>query len=368
MASPFGFPLPATGCYSTETLLPIEFFFEENLGLGQSLARDRHFLNGFHRAGREPSAILRAFTTPGEPVSTGRFHPTVAPEARSRLWRRLSGGRTVPFGDGFLGFSLLLPHRSALVSDDPFYLSPYQVPNRYARGVLTALRALGIDAFYPGRDFVTVRRRTVAMLTFETDEHGGLLFEGVIALDRGFDVLGARLKGLAGSHEPDGKLDPVTSLAGEGVPTTAPREIAEALRAGFMRQFGVESRDRELSSLERQAVDAIAAREFGGDWLGSADPVPMLDRVGATRVPLGTLEIRFALEQERFLREVRMYGDFIANPSAVASLERELRLCPADWRSIALVSDEVFNRPGNFILGIGKLRTIPDTIMKGLPV
>jgi hypothetical protein len=64
---------------------------------------------------------------------------------------------------------------------------------------------------------------------------------------------------------------------------------------------------------------------------------------------------------------VQFSGDFIANSSAVEVLERELKLCPADWRSIALITDEVFQRPANFILGIGRLRTIPDTIVKALP-
>ena len=46
--------------------------------------------------------------------------------------------------------------------------------------------------------------------------------------------------------------------------------------------------------------------------------------------------------------------------------ERELRLCPAEWRAIDAVASETFADPANYILGIGRVRAIADTIMRGL--
>ena len=351
-------------------MLPIEFLYQENVDPTRSLATDRYFLNAFQKAARARMAVLRAYTMRGGTISAGRYHRIGGAGGGGAVWRRLSGGRAIPFGEGFLGFSLLLPHRSALVSEDPFHLSPYQVPNRYARGVLTALRALGVDAFYPGRDFLTVNRKILGMVTFETDERGGLVFEGFLSLGRDF----AEIERLRAEADPEGHLagerleaDAVTRLDAETRRRNEPRAVAEALCAGFVRQFGVEAQARELSPLEEQAIDAIAAREFRDGWLRSRDFGPELERSGVTPVPLGVFEVHLALEQERFLREVRLLGDFIANSAGIEALERDLRLCPADWQAIAVVADLVFNRPENYILGIGKLRTIPDTIVKALP-
>lgn len=347
----------------------LEFLFQEEVEPTQGLATDRYFLNSFHK-GKANAAVLRTYGSREDFVSAGRFH-LISPETSSgRICRRLSGGRAVPSGEGFLGFTLLLPHRSALVSDDPFHLSPYQVPNRCARGLLAALRALGLDAFYPGRDLVTVNRKAIAMVSFETDERGALAFDGIVALDRDF----SRLPEWIEEADPNGHLrgeafspQLATSLfaeTGEHIPL---RVVSEELRQGFQDQFRVETEARELSPLEIQAVQAIEAREFGDSWRTSRSPRSELGLSAASPVTLGVFQVYLALEQERFLREVQFSGDFIANSAGIETLERELRLCPADWQSIALMVDQVYGRPENYVLGIGKLRTIPDTILKALP-
>ncbi len=349
----------------------IDFLFQERVAAARGLATDRYFLSSFHRAARpQRSCVLRVYTAPGDVVSAGRFHPIGEATGRPEIRRRLSGGRALAFGDGFLGFSLCLRHRSALVSEEPFALSPTQVPNRYTRGVLSGLRALGVEVFYLGRDFITVHRKVVGMVSFETDDRGALLFEGILAVDRDFSLTTAFLE----RADPEGILkgetfEPgaVTCLAAEMRTHPSAREVAEALRAGFAEHFRVETQARDLMPLEEQAVAAIASREFGDDWVCARGPREDLPLRASAVVPLGVFEIRLALEQERFLREVQLSGDFIANSSAVETLERELKLCPADWRALAVVTDQVFQRPENFILGIGKLRTIPDTILKALP-
>jgi lipoate-protein ligase A len=350
-------------------VLPIEFLVQENLESASSLATDRYFLNGFQKPARARVGVLRVYTARGEAVSAGRYHPLIAGTGPVAVWRRLSGGRTVPFGDGFVGFSLLLPHRSALVSPEPFHLAPYQVPNRCVRGLLAALRALGLDAFYPGRDLVTVNRRTLAMVSFETDERGALLFEGVLAVERDFAVLSDRLA-RGGIEDPIGSLGfddrAVTCLVRETGRRFTAREIAECLQRGYAEQFGVDVVERSLSPLEGQAIEAIAAREFHAHWVSGRLPGPELDRSATSPIALGIFEVRFAVEQERFLREVRFLGDFIANSAGIEELERSLKLCPLDWEAIALVVDQVYNRPENYLLGIGRLRTIPDTLLNGI--
>ena len=92
-----------------------------------------------------------------------------------------------------------------------------------------------------------------------------------------------------------------------------------------------------------------------------------LPLTGSSGIQTGVLEAHFALEQERFLKEIQLAGDFIANSPAVTELEYRLRLCPAEWMAITRVVDGVFGDPANYVLGVGRLRTVADTIVKGLP-
>jgi len=228
------------------------------LRASESLALDRHFLESAARTG---AATLRVYTLAGQGISLGRYHalpPGLAEAAResgSVLFRRLTGGKVLPCGEGFIGFSLALPHRSALLFDDALSLAPFQVMNRYVRGVLKGLRAAGIEAFYPGRDLVTVRGRLLGCVSFTTQRAGALLFEGLLGATRDL----SRLVPLIDSLDPQGALpspffapEHVTSLSaetrGQGVSLSS---VTELLREGFSSQFSLPVVRRELSSEER---------------------------------------------------------------------------------------------------------------------
>ena len=54
-------------------------------------------------------------------------------------------------------------------------------------------------------------------------------------------------------------------------------------------------------------------------------------------------------------------------PGAAATATYRLRLCPAERGAIARVVDTVFGDSSHYLLGIGPLRVVADTIIKGLP-
>ncbi|HJQ83915.1 MAG TPA: hypothetical protein VKA21_07565, partial [Candidatus Binatia bacterium] len=128
-------------------------------------------------------------------MALGRFHLAPEPPAGTdvRVWRRFSGGRATASGEGFVGVSLVLPHRSALVASEPRALAPEQVMNRCVRGILAAYESAGVPAFYPGRDLITVERRTAGMVSFTVESTGVLVFEAVLANRRDASVLPALL-------------------------------------------------------------------------------------------------------------------------------------------------------------------------------
>src|SRR5262249_13022699 len=145
-------------------------------------ARDRRLLE-LARAGGEPIACV--YDVPGDVLALGRYHALPRGTGTDvALLRRLGGGRVAPLGTAFGGISLCLPHRSALVAEDPHALAPDQLLNRAVRPLLGALEELGVPALYPGRDTVTADRRTIANLGFEIADDGATIVEMFVATGR----------------------------------------------------------------------------------------------------------------------------------------------------------------------------------------
>ncbi len=351
----------------------LDFIVQPGITPATSLAEDAHFLHVVGRPSRTRLGVLRVYDFAGDVLSLGRYHLVPGRSLASayvHVHRRQSGGRAIPFGDGFVGLALVLPQRSALFSDDPFALAPHQVMNRYVRGILEGCKLAGVPAFYPGRDFVTVDRRVLGLVSFEVDQTGALLFEAVIANRRDFSVLPHLLDALdTGGVIKADVLAPgdATCLARELGAQLTTAEVAELLRRGYQQQFNLACENHALTPLEAQAINVTAAHEFRDDrWLSQRRVRPDLDRHAAERVQLGMFETYFSLEQNRFIKEILFAGDFVANSPAIARLERDLRLCPAEWRAIDAVASEIFAQPENFILGIGRTRAIADTVCKGI--
>jgi lipoate-protein ligase A len=351
----------------------LDFLVQPRLLPEISLAEDAHFLQVVTHPSRLRTGVLRVYDVPGDIVSLGRYHVAPAekiPDDGPRLCRRHSGGRVVPFGDGFVGVALALPYRSALLSADPLALAPHQVLNRYVRGILEACKLAGAEAFYPGRDFITVSRRVIGLVSFETHRSGAMLFEAILAVRRDFSLLPALLEAVDRNGVVKAEMlmpHDTTCLERELRRPLSTEEVGELLRRGYEKQFNLSLEPYTLTAIEEQAIHATATHEFRGDrWLRQRQLRPGLHRHAWTRVQLGTFEAYFGLEQERFIRDIMFVGDFIANSPAVERLEQELRLCPVERRAIEAVVSEIFAQPGNYILGIGHVRTIADTITKAM--
>jgi lipoate-protein ligase A len=351
----------------------LDFIVQPRIAPDVSVASDSHFLHVVGRPSRTRAGVLRVYDFAGDVLSLGRYH--LAPDGAAAaggptVHRRLSGGRVMPFGDGFVGLTLALPHRSALFSDDPLALAPNQIMNRYVRGILAACKLENVPAFYPGRDFITVDRRILALVSFEVDHNGALLFEAIIANRRDFSVLPELLDQVDRSGVIKAEMltaDSTTCLAEALGTALSTEEVAAMLRRGFASQFDLTLEPHALSPLEQQAIEATVAHDFHTDrWVRQRHIRPDLDRHAFTRVQLGLFEAYFSLEQDRFIKDIMFAGDFIANSPAIEQLEHDLRLCPGEWRAIDAAAAAIFAQPENFILGIGPVRTIAETVTKAL--
>jgi lipoate-protein ligase A len=321
-----------------------------------------HLLGRFEYQDAEPVLLLWRF--PGEVVLLGRYHLYRGPAERRGItaYRRLTGGRIVNAGDGWLGCSLILPSRAALMGGRDARLRPDQVMNRCVRGAMAALRAMGADCFYPGRDTLTCKGRELAMCSFEQTSSGALLFELFIAVGRGLETLPLAME----RFDPDGALtcrfdspQSCTYLAREIGRAPLFDELADRLETSYAQQFGAAHR-RDLNQSETATAEMKASQLTA--WLAGRSPDPSLGLIGRQSIQLGWMEARLAAAQERIER-VEFYGDFIADSPGLAQFEQNLAGQRLDLMTLTSAALQTYADGTNFILGCGDLTNIARLVL-----
>jgi hypothetical protein len=252
-----------------------------------------------------------------------------------------------------------------LLKEDSARLKPDQIMNRYARGLLAGLRAFGLDCFYPGRDAITFERRELAMCTFETDPSGAMLFESMLAMNRGMENLIQDLELI----DPDGALrcrmydsELATTLARELKREVAFDELADAIAAGYEGLLG-ETRRRELTAIETADAKRRERTLIASGWL-DARIASKAETIQKNRLAaqLGAIEAAAMLESDGTVSALTLSGDFIANSSALAELENELVGKRLDLGSVSHAVTKTFGHGGNFFLGAGELSNLARLI------
>ncbi|MGH7925177.1 MAG: lipoyl protein ligase domain-containing protein [Candidatus Binatus sp.] len=330
------------------------------LPLDDLLGLELYFLDAI--AVRQTAPVLLVYASPGRAISIGRYHLYCGPPERDgiNVIRRLTGGRVVGAGQGWLGLALILPTRTALLKEDKTRLKPEQIMNRYARGLLTAMRAFGVDCFYPGRDAITFEQREIAMCTFETNAAGAMLFEAFVAHNRGMEELVHDLERI----DPDGALScrmydaaSATKVVRELARDVAFDALAEAIASGYRGSLGA-TRRRELTAIETAQAQHRGRALSDSNWLigpTAGTPLTLTNRIASQ---LGAVEAAVALNLDSKIEAARLSGDFIANSPAVAELESELRGRPLDLASISQVVTKTFGHNDNYFLGAGELSNL----------
>jgi len=324
------------------------------------LGFELHFLEvvGSHQA--EPALIV--YATPGQAVSIGRYHLYSGAAEHDGIiaTRRLTGGRAVAGGKGWINLALVVPQRGSLLPQRDTNLKPDQVMNRYARGLLAALRSLGLECFYPGRDAITVGGREIAMCTFETDASGALLFEASIAVTHGMEELPHYLDRLdRGGTVPSVVHGPATSttLARELGRDIGFIEVASAILKGHAEAFGG-AKERELTGAESVYAVQRGKELQSIHWLRRVADKSEYNRSGRSVAQLGQIETWLGVSTENRIDRSMLSGDFIANSPGVAELEAALEGQPHDLVTISSAATRVFSGGRNYILGLGDLSNL----------
>jgi lipoate-protein ligase A len=322
-------------------------------------------------ARRHIAPVLLIYTLAGRFISMGRYHLYDGASARGGVtpMRRLTGGRVVGAGDGWAGVAIIAPDRTALLPERDANLRPEQTINRYARGMLAALRALGCECFYPGRDAITFDKRELAMCSLETDAAGAMLFETALAVKRGMPDVVRDLERL----DPAGTLscpmyaaDTAVTLAQAAARDIAFDDLAGAIARGYGESLGpVRMRPLEAGELAEASRRGRALRDAGFLRRDAREIGPT--RSARMAAQLGAIEAHVSLSAAGTIERACLSGDFIANSPAIAALECELRGQPLVPDAVSQAVARTFGDGRNFILGIGELGNLTRLLAAAQP-
>lgn len=320
-----------------------------------TFARDQRMLL---RVADDGAARARVWRRPEPGLVLGRFHCADPARGSTGLSRRLSGGRIVPAGPGVACVTMAAPNVNWF---DPAgaALRPEQVLNRAVRALLALLRGDGVDAFYPGRDLVTVGGHPVAHLSFTVMRDGAAVVEMHVAETASF----AGLPALLDLCDPQGvaavdrdSLAGAVSLADLATPARSDEDWAARVAKFAASAFGAEGRVHEDTADDVTPSDARAAADF----LASPGPAPEGAQVAAAVSMLGVVECSGKRRGDR-LTSLRLTGDLIAPFHTVDDIASECEGEPLKPANIRKALARAMARPRSFLLG---LRDLDELILR----
>jgi hypothetical protein len=296
----------------------------------------------------EKEAFLLLAEPAGEAIVLGRDQradSVLHPSRRDDCLRRRSGGKGTLLGEGIVYVGLLLPSLDYLLRD-PF--PPERTVNRYIRPILGAVESFGVKAFYYGTDYLILNRRRGGYVSFDIDDRGVVLMETLIGCTRPWQIpFGWR------GYPPQTIERPLEDTVLSDETDRAP--TLSGLASALVGQF-----ERRYSAVIRPA-SAPAARSA----VPRSDPEPKM-RVGRSLLresAIGFIEADATVEENR-LRHVAIYGDFIANSPAIRELQNSLEGVPATFETVNPIVNNLFARPGNFLIGVRPLSLITEVILE----
>jgi hypothetical protein len=272
----------------------------------------------------EPTGLLGAFQRPGRSGEPCEL-------------RGSCGGRSALLGPGSVLVCARVVDPGAWLAEPATRLSAARLLNRLVRGVLAGLTPIGVDASYPGRDFVVAGGRRIAQLALGRDARGALSFQAVCAAERP-----------VATREPDPGFPGLPALPPPGAPGIPAAQLAEGLARGFAARFGLALEPGEAGQAE---PPPLVDPELLG--LAAGEPVA---------TPIGELVAHVALATGGSLARVRLRGDFMAAAGALRELEDSLAgLDPADARVRELAA-RWLSAPEGSVVGVTDAGAIAEAV------
>jgi len=278
---------------------------------------------------------LRLYTYRSHAALVGRFQNVhreldvdYCREQGIAINRRPTGGGAILMGADQLGIALALPARGQGIR-------ARELMARFSRGLVDALRRLGVRAGFEGKNDVEVDSRKIEGLGIyraASGGRGGLLFHASLLVDLDVPLMLRVLR------------TPFEKIADKGIAsveariTTLRRELGrdvtidearEELMRGYAEAIGEVLEPGCFTREELRDIEALETKKYeAADWVFQCTNVP--DTAGSARVktPSGLMDVEVRLAGPT-IKAVHIGGDFFAAESAIAELEASLRWRPS---------------------------------------
>ena len=318
---------------------------DDGVDAAEGLAADEVLMDYHLQAtdGQAPG-ILRLYTYRDHCALVGRFQNIHAelnlPFCRQQhisFSRRLTGGGAIIMGQQQLGICLTLPA--------PDQLSTRQLYRKLSAPIAGALKTLGIETRFRGKNDLEVNGKKIAGLGIFSNPRGIIQFHTSLLLDLDLElmlkVLNIPLQKVAGKSL-DRVRNRITTVNRETGLNMEPDEFRPLLRKAFQQSLGIRFFSQAFSPSENKDIIQLAEAKYRHpDWLYRQTPQPDMNGMGLKKTDGGLLRAYVALKGPT-IKSLLITGDYLAQEALFTELEASLKWSPADKTAIAEAVQKVF--------------------------
>ena len=269
----------------------------------ENLALEEHVFENLDRS-KEYFMLWQNFNS----IIVGKYQNTAeeinqafVDEQGIRVARRLSGGGAVFHDEGNLNYTLIVDQKS----NPDFNFSLFVIP------VIEALRELGVEADFTGRNDLTIGGRKFSGSS-QYSKGGRIMHHGCIMLNSNLDRVKDALRVKQAKIESKSiksVRSRVTTINGH-----APSPIPMALFKETLKRHVMSGRDegtRELTDADREAITRLVRDKYGTwEWNYGRSPACSIRR--DARCAGGLICAQMNVEHGR-ISDIRLSGDFFGN-------------------------------------------------------
>ncbi len=300
---------------------------------------------------------LRLYTYASHCALVGRFQRLASElhlDACRRLGvavnRRPTGGGAIVMGADQLGVAIMGP------PDGPrSYDRTRELFQRFSAGLVAALGELGIAAEYRRKNDVEVGRRKIAGLGIWHEPGGGLLFHAslLVDLDVAFMLRVLRTPFPKISDKAIATVaDRMTTVRRELGRAVTTAEVRRRLADAYARALGIALEPGAFTPEERAEIARLEAERYARPaWLAQEPATPDAAGVASLKTPGGVVTAQLTLAGD-MVKAVYFTGDFFADETVLAGIERALRWHPAAHEAVEKTLLALDERDGLRVPGV----------------
>jgi lipoate-protein ligase A len=304
-----------------------------------------------------PEPTLRLYTFRNHGAIIGRFQnldAEVDVQECRRLGvavnRRVTGGGAVLMGEDQLMIAVASSAEHPMIPSHPARILP-----KMARGVISGLAELGIEAEYRPKNDVVVGGKKIAGTALFVEESGALLYQASLIVDFDISLMLRTLK-IHQEKISDKGIETfgerITTLNRELGRPMDMRQVREAVCRGFERAFRMSAVHSPFTRAELEQIENLDRGKYRSDaWIHQRQPA--LDMLGQAirKTPAGLIHVYITLAGD-MVKSVLITGDFFSGARAINDIEAALKWGRTDRESISRTIRVVMANAGAAIQGL----------------